>query len=186
MDALNAPEIKLGRMITNEAEATAVLQSVRAFTEAGVHPTKIGVLALYRSQIKLLDSVLSSCKGVEVLTADQSQGRDKSVILISLVRSNDALATGDLLKDWRRLNVCFTRAKTKLVMFGSRRTLAEPLKDLFAMVDARSWGLELGQNALEQHSVRKRLLSSPVKGRQAKRSQLGVVSANSPRRPVRP
>jgi len=30
---------------------------------------------------------------------------------------------GDLLRDWRRINVAVTRAELKLVMFGSQSTL---------------------------------------------------------------
>jgi ATP-dependent exoDNAse (exonuclease V) beta subunit len=39
------------------------------------------------------------------------------------VRSNVAASTGELLKDWRRVNVAVTRAKHKLVLVGSRTTL---------------------------------------------------------------
>lgn len=34
------------------------------------------------------------------------------------------LQVGDLLRDWRRINVAVTRAELKLVMFGSQSTLA--------------------------------------------------------------
>ena len=46
------------------------------------------MIALYRQQIKLLSGLLSARPGIEVLTADKSQGRDKDCILMSLVRSN--------------------------------------------------------------------------------------------------
>ncbi len=44
-------------------------------------------------------------------TADRFQGRDKDVVVLSLVRSNDACAIGELLRDWRRINVAFTPRK---------------------------------------------------------------------------
>ena len=65
------------------------LQLVEALLECGVMQSSIGVLSLYRQQTKLLSHLLQSSKGVEVLTADRSQGRDKDCIIISMVRSND-------------------------------------------------------------------------------------------------
>ena len=61
---------------------------------------------------------------VEVHTVDRFQGRDKDIIIMSMVRSNDTLQIGDLLKDWRRLNVAITRAKSKLILVGSKTTLS--------------------------------------------------------------
>lgn len=58
---------------------------------------------------------------MERLTADQFQGKDKDCVIISLVRSNSQNQIGDLLQDWRRLNVAFTRAKSKLIIIGSRK-----------------------------------------------------------------
>ena len=78
-----------------------------------------------------------------MITADKSQGRDFDCILISLTRSNQANQVGDLLKDWRRLNVCFTRAKAKLIIFGSRSTLESTLTGFFKVVDDRNWQLNL-------------------------------------------
>lgn len=49
---------------------------------------QIGVIALYRQQIKLLQDVLQERKGIEILTADKSQGRDKDCIVMTLTRSN--------------------------------------------------------------------------------------------------
>lgn len=54
----------------------------------GVSEDQIGVIALYRQQIKLLQDLLQERKGIEILTADRSQGRDKDCIIMTLTRSN--------------------------------------------------------------------------------------------------
>lgn len=55
---------------------------------------------------------------------------------------------GDLLKDWRRLNVCFTRAKRKLVVFGSKSSLSTVpiLAQFFQLVEIRGWLYSLPSN----------------------------------------
>ncbi|GJN93127.1 hypothetical protein Rhopal_006172-T1 [Rhodotorula paludigena] len=140
-DALPARERRQGSLIDNESEARLVKQTVSALSTCGVSDSDIGVITLYRQQIKVLSRELQDFPGVEVLTADRSQGRDKECILISLVRSNTGGHVGDLLKDWRRLNVCLTRAKSKLVLFGSRSTLAhnELMRQLLHLVDDQGW-----------------------------------------------
>uniref|UniRef100_A0A7N8WXX0 DNA replication ATP-dependent helicase/nuclease n=1 Tax=Mastacembelus armatus TaxID=205130 RepID=A0A7N8WXX0_9TELE len=91
---------------------------------AGCKPSDIGVIAPYRHQLKSISGLLQSSvfTGVEVNTVDRYQGRDKSLIILSFVRSSTE-ELGELLKDWRRLNVAITRAKHKLVMVGSATTL---------------------------------------------------------------
>ncbi|BGP51084.1 DNA replication endonuclease-helicase Dna2 [Rhodotorula kratochvilovae] len=141
-DALPAHERRQGSLIDNELEAALIKQTVSALSTCGVAPADIGVITLYRQQIKLLSRLLEpSFPGVEVLTADRSQGRDKECILVSLVRSNTGGHVGDLLKDWRRINVVLTRAKAKLVVFGSRSTLAHnPLMRRFLdLVTEKEW-----------------------------------------------
>lgn len=53
----------------------------------------------------------------------QFQGRDKDVIILSMVRSNSDRQIGFLLRDERRLNVALTRARCKLLIVGSAATL---------------------------------------------------------------
>ncbi|KAJ5059176.1 AAA domain-containing protein, partial [Bipolaris maydis] len=62
--------------------------------------------------------------GVELHTADKFQGRDKEVVIVSCVRSNENGVVGDLLKDRRRINVALTRARSKLIILGSEKTLS--------------------------------------------------------------
>jgi superfamily I DNA and/or RNA helicase len=81
------------------------------------------------------NSSSSSATGVEVLTIDRCQGRDKPVLLLSFVRSNHRGAVGTLLADWQRLNVAVTRAKVLLVMVGSARTLRGGVPMLARMLD---------------------------------------------------
>jgi hypothetical protein len=67
-----------------------ICQFIAALTEAGIRQDDIAVITPYRQQIKLLTSVFADLPRVEILTADKSQGRDKDVIVISLVRSNES------------------------------------------------------------------------------------------------
>lgn len=124
---------------TNPMEADLVCKTVKAMAQHGVKEQEIGVISVYRAQIKLLQSCLPG--GVEVLTADQSQGRDMDVVIVSLVRSNTKSRTGDLLRDWRRLNVAFTRARCKLIIVGSKRTLegGTALRPFIELIEQKGW-----------------------------------------------
>lgn len=58
--------------------------------QAGCRAGDIGVIAPYRQQLKTISSLLEEAafKAVEVNTVDKYQGRDKSVIIVSFVRSH--------------------------------------------------------------------------------------------------
>uniref|UniRef100_A0A8C5PYZ8 DNA replication ATP-dependent helicase/nuclease n=1 Tax=Leptobrachium leishanense TaxID=445787 RepID=A0A8C5PYZ8_9ANUR len=112
--------------VSNWIEAKLVFYLTSLFLKAGCKAADIGIIAPYRHQLKIISSHTSSTmssSAVEVNTVDKYQGRDKSVIIVSFVRSNIDGRLGDLLKDWRRLNVALTRAKHKLIMVGCVSTL---------------------------------------------------------------
>jgi len=71
-------------------------------------------------------------------------------MLLSLVRSNAGCQAGRLLADWQRVNVAITRARAKLLLVGSARTLASVplLATLLAAAERGGWLLRLPADAL--------------------------------------
>jgi DNA replication ATP-dependent helicase Dna2 len=146
-----------GKNITNTIEAALTAQTVSSLLARGVPGREIGVITLYRSQLALLKQlfkVAGISPEVEIDSADRFQGRDKECIILSMVRSNDLGIVGDLLKDWRRVNVALTRARSKLVVFGSKRTLKnnDLLTKFMALLDRNKWSIDLPQVADEMHA----------------------------------
>ena len=90
-DALPARDSRVGDLVQNTTEAELVRQFTETLIQSGVHESRIGIISLYRQQVKLLQHLLPERvkNGLEILTADRSQGRDKECIIISLVRSNE-------------------------------------------------------------------------------------------------
>ncbi|KAF5927902.1 hypothetical protein HPG69_009268 [Diceros bicornis minor] len=119
-DKVPAPEQVEKGGVSNITEARLIVSLTSIFIKAGCNPSAIGIIAPYRQQLKIINDLLahSSLGMVEVNTVDKYQGRDKSIILVSFVRSNKDGTVGELLKDWRRLNVAITRAKHKLILLG--------------------------------------------------------------------
>lgn len=76
-------------MVTNQAEVQLVYDAVSGLVKSGLSPSDIAVISMYRQQIKLLTVALVDFKGIEILTADKAQGRDKECVLVSFVRSNE-------------------------------------------------------------------------------------------------
>ncbi|MCJ1248384.1 Tripartite DNA replication factor [Trapelia coarctata] len=157
-------ETAKGSRITNPIEATFTTQLVESLLTVGVAAADIGVITLYRSQLALLKqhlrskstaaSAVKAASAVEMHTADKFQGRDKEVIVLSLVRSNDAANVGDLLKDWRRVNVALTRARTKLIIVGSWDTMrkgSELLGKFCDLVSEKGWKYDLAKDSLGGH-----------------------------------
>ncbi|RUS29895.1 AAA domain-containing protein [Jimgerdemannia flammicorona] len=139
---LDSIEIKdpFGTSIYNETEADFIANYITHFANVLV-PTHnmvvgIGVVTPYVAQVETIkkrlgnvadkadDGVFRISPGieVEVKTVDGSQGQEKDVIIISLVRSNKYGEIG-FVEDERRLNVALTRAKHSCFVIGNTRTL---------------------------------------------------------------
>ncbi len=109
-----------GESRLNEQEAQLAAHKVNALLSAGVRAEQIGVIAPYSAQVRELTRRLPE---VEVRSIDGFQGREKEVIVISLVRSNPDAQVG-FLADTRRMNVALTRARRKLIVIGDSATLS--------------------------------------------------------------
>ena len=147
-------ESESGSRIVNSCEAKLCTQLVESLITTGVSACDIGVITLYRSQLALLKQTMRHHQpAVEMHTADKFQGRDKEVVVLSLVRSNEKQNVGDLLKDWRRVNVAFTRARTKLLIVGSATTLRgnELLNRFVTLMEAKGWMYDLPPDATDAH-----------------------------------
>lgn len=156
-DNMGAYERMRGENVCNLKEVELTRQMVEALCLCGVKETNIGVMTLYRSQLKLLVETFRHRPLIEILTADRFQGRDKECIIISLVRSNKEQRSGDLLKDWRRVNVAVTRARSKLIVLGSLSTLqnAESIKDFIELVKKKKWICNLDKSSLSAYEFKR-------------------------------
>ncbi|CAJ0957798.1 unnamed protein product, partial [Mesorhabditis belari] len=105
----------------NNFEATQINQICNKFVRLGINPVDIGVVCTYRRQVDVIRDILDE-KYVEVNTVDQFQGRDKSIIIWSLVWTNSD-SRCELLHDERRVNVALTRAKHKLILVGCHSSM---------------------------------------------------------------
>lgn len=67
-----------------------MLRLLRAAVAAGVRPDQLGVISPYRAQVALVGRLAQQARleGVEALTVDKCQGRDKDCVVLSLVKSN--------------------------------------------------------------------------------------------------
>lgn len=84
----------------------------------------IGVITPYRGQVKAIKEEIKNTEysKVEISTVDSFQGREKEIIILSMVRSNHKHEVG-FLKELKRLNVAVSRAKRLLVAVGDSVTL---------------------------------------------------------------
>lgn len=106
----------------NQDEAELVLVHLKKFLELGVKPEEIAVISPYSAQVRLLAS-RSPDPRIEIDSVDGFQGREKEIVILSLVRSNVEGEMGFLV-DTRRMNVAMTRARRKLVVIGDSATLS--------------------------------------------------------------
>ncbi|XP_011498018.1 PREDICTED: DNA-binding protein SMUBP-2-like [Ceratosolen solmsi marchali] len=107
----------------NLGEVVIVDKIVTNLVKAGVTHKEIGVITPYALQVDFIHkSFMAKSLNVEVSTVDGFQGREKEVIVFSLVRSNQDRELG-FVTDFRRLNVAVTRARRLLIVIADSETM---------------------------------------------------------------
>lgn len=133
-----------GPRYTNLPEIEAAGRALSQFSGRSGSPCSIQVLSPYRAQVRALTqrireemapngqlaNLRNPILGMDGkrlgATVDEFQGNEADVVVVSLVRNNDAAIGKGLgfLADPRRVNVLLSRAKQKLVIVGSWDFLA--------------------------------------------------------------
>lgn len=108
-----------GSSLVNKGE----LETLQKIMEQhALDPADCALISPYSAQVALARESFPA--KMRVSTIDSFQGQEKSIILLSLVRSNDQGIIG-FLKDYRRMNVAITRAKEKLYVVGDSATIGQ-------------------------------------------------------------
>eukprot|EP01041_Mallomonas_annulata_P003657 gene3657-7285_t len=144
--------------LSNTVEVELVRLIVSALRHSGLSASSLGVLSPYRGQVAAVQQCMTQLEGdgnatatttgeswkakdVLVSTVDRFQGKDVEALIISTVRSGTDASVGDLLRDWRRINVAVTRARSKLIIIGSLSVLeSAPITgELCRLLQSRKW-----------------------------------------------
>lgn len=119
-----------------------------------------GVISPYKAQVYYLRSLIKRNaffkpfrKLITIHTVDGFQGQERDVILISLVRANEAGQIG-FLNDLRRMNVAITRARMKLIIIGDASTLSHHpfYRKLYQYIQEKGKVIQLGDSTEQEQT----------------------------------
>uniref|UniRef100_A0A646QDS3 DNA helicase n=1 Tax=Hemiscolopendra marginata TaxID=943146 RepID=A0A646QDS3_9MYRI len=121
-----------GTSYLNRTEAALVEKITTRFLRSGVKPEQIGIITPYEGQRAYLVQYMQYngslhaklYQEIEVASVDAFQGREKDLIIMSCVRSNEHQGIG-FLNDPRRLNVALTRARYGIIIVGNPKVLSK-------------------------------------------------------------
>ena len=130
-------EVEESRLHKKEAELVSSL--VLPLINAGLDPNEIGIITPYKKQVSEIKDILKNnicvhekvgggANIIEVETIHRFQGREKDVIILSLVRSLEDPSWKDVFwfdKEKAKINVAITRPRKKLIIVGNSETLSK-------------------------------------------------------------
>lgn len=119
---IDSEESFKGQSIVNIEEKDKVIALVGNLKSCNIESKNIGIIAPYKAQTNLIKQEIKD-ENIEIDTVDGFQGREKSIIILSMVRNNTNKNLG-FLTDYRRLNVSISRAQSKLYIIGNKKHLS--------------------------------------------------------------
>ena len=125
-------ERRQGQSFANRAEVSRIRRWLEGFEaecrQRNSRPV-VGIISGYQAQVSTLTRDIDPSNRtrwqnlhIEVATVDSFQGRECDVVLYSTVRSNPEGNIG-FLRDYRRVNVALSRARSLLVIVGDHQMM---------------------------------------------------------------
>jgi len=126
-----------GTSLQNQVEAEAIVNTAQKILSESESSTTLGIITPYSAQKALIRKLMGpKFNRITVETVDGFQGQERDIILVSTVCSpsewfyeKNNIKTSSFFRDPRRLNVSLTRARTALIVFGSKRALEDNQSD---------------------------------------------------------
>ena len=126
-----------GTSFVNELEALLIYETLRKLNEEvgkqNIQEKKdVGIISFYGKQVRLIKQILKAkTQGkwfeylkVDINTVDRFQGKEKSIVLVSMVRNKKMQKKykkpSSHVASFQRINVAFSRAKELLIIFGAK------------------------------------------------------------------
>lgn len=120
---------------TSDKEAEFISNTIINYINLGISPEDIAVLSPFRAQIANIKRHLRKTKSLDddvlnriaIDTIDKMQGQEREIIFLTLVSGDIEYMTemADFLYNPNKLNVAFSRAKSKLIIVGNIETLKQ-------------------------------------------------------------
>lgn len=131
---------------TSDPEAGAVTEIIAEYiNDYGVESKDIAVLSPFRAQCANIRRHIRNCDRIKdgdrrqliVDTIDKLQGQEREVIIVSMAAGDIEYMTemADFLYNPNKLNVAFSRAKSKLIIVGNTNQLRKLNTETFPHID---------------------------------------------------
>ncbi|MFH2204795.1 MAG: ATP-binding protein [Elusimicrobiota bacterium] len=113
-----------------EGEAAWAAAIAAEAVRCGLPPEDVGIIAPYRAQCNRIRFLLGKKSRVLCSTVERFQGQEREMVILSLTSSHIRYLArlAGFLFDPHRLNVAISRARTKVVILGSRQALVHAIE----------------------------------------------------------